>query len=151
MTNLGYVSDQSKGQLCLSNRQLANSLFGPFTYPWGPRDRGLLSSLRIKESKALGCREPAAASGSKEHFACFPLKVQKALWRSSTRRFFPCLSLIISQLVTILGESYKWIIFPRQSFYDRKVSFQVGASTMLESDLSSVFQVQPSYTGKNHL
>ena len=38
MTNLDYVSDQSRQQLCLSIRQSTDSVFGPFTYPWGPRD-----------------------------------------------------------------------------------------------------------------
>ena len=44
---------------------------------------------------------------------------------------------IITQPVRILGGSYKWIIFPRQSFHDRKVSssFQVGAGTKLKSGL----------------
>ena len=53
-------------------------------------------SLRIKESKALGFREPAVASVSKERFACFLLKAQKALRQSSTLSFLLCLSQIIS-------------------------------------------------------
>ena len=99
-----------------------DSLFFPFTYPWGLRDlfwlnqifsggRGLLSSLGIKESKASVFMEPAAAYIFKERF-----KAQKALWLLSTLSFISCLSLIISWPVRILGESYKWIIFPRQSY-----------------------------------
>ena len=75
---------------------------------WG---RGLLSSLGIKESKAPGFMKPAAPCISKEHF-----KAPKALWRSSTLSFLSCLSLIISWLVRILGWSYKWMIFLRQSY-----------------------------------
>ena len=71
----------------------------------------MLSSLGIKESKASGFMEPAAAYISKERF-----KAQKALWPLSTLSFILCLSLIISWPVRILGESYKWIIFPRQSY-----------------------------------
>ena len=48
---------------------------------------------------------------------------------------------IIKPPVRIHGGSYKWIIFPRQSFYDRKVSssFEVGAGIKLKSGLSLVF------------
>ena len=80
---MGYVSDQSRGQFCLSNIQSTDSLFGPFTYLWsqkGPilidnqnlsRERGLLSSHEIKESKAPGFRAPVVAPVSKECFAYF--------------------------------------------------------------------------------
>ena len=54
---------------------------------------------------------------------------------------------IIKQPVRILGGKYKWIIFPRQSFYDRKVSssFQVGVGTMRTLGLSTVFKFLPLY------
>ena len=77
MTNLGYVSYQSRRQLYLRIRQSTESVFGPFTYSWGPRDlfwqiikiisggRGLLLSSGIKECKAPGFREPIEASVSK--------------------------------------------------------------------------------------
>ena len=67
--------------------------------------RGLLSSLGIKESKAPGFLEPAAASVSKECFACFPLLAQKALWHSSNLWFFCVLSLIIHCQLEYLQEA----------------------------------------------
>ena len=67
--------------------------------------RGLLSSLGIKESKAPGFLEPAAASVSKERFACFPLLAQKALWHSSNLWFFCVLSLIIHCQIEYLQEA----------------------------------------------
>ena len=83
LTILGYVSDQSRGQFCLSNIQSTDSLFDPFTYlcsQKGPilidnqnlsRERGLLSSHEIKESKAPGFREPVVALVSKECLVYF--------------------------------------------------------------------------------
>ena len=88
--------------------------------PWGPRDlfwliikilseeRGLLLSLGIKESKSPGFREPTVALVPKEHFTCFLLKAQKALWWSITLSFLLCLShTFITWPVGILGGSYK--------------------------------------------
>ncbi len=67
--------------------------------------RGFLSSLGIKESKAPGFLEPAAASVSKECFSCFLLLAQKALWHSSNLWFFCVLSLIIHCQLEYLQEA----------------------------------------------
>ena len=86
LTYICYISVQSRGQFCLSNRQSTDSLFGPFTYLWGlkgpilinnhnlSRERGLSLSRGIKKSKAAGFMEHIVAPVSDERFTCFPLK-----------------------------------------------------------------------------
>ena len=69
------------------------------------RGKRFASSLGIKESKALGFLEPAAASVSKEHCAYFVLLVKKALWHLSNLWFFCVLSLIIHCQLEYLQEA----------------------------------------------
>ena len=94
--------------------------------------RGLLSSLGIKESKAPGFLEPAAASVSKECFTCFPLLAQKALWHSSNLWFFCVLSLIIHCQLEYLQEATMECISKAVILWQGKLvlSFQVGGGTM---------------------
>ena len=104
-------------------------------------------ALGSRSLKLQASREPVEAPASKECFTSFSLVAKKALWHSSTLSYLLCFIFDNPLPVRILGGSYKWIVFPRQSFHDRKVgsSFQVGVGTMHTSGLSLVFKFLPLY------
>merc|ERR1711867_79740 len=112
------------------------------------RGRGLLSSLGIKESKVPVFLEPAAASVSKECFACILLLAQKALWHSSNIWFFFVLSLINSLPDRILAGSYNGMYFQGSHFITRRVGsvFPGGFGTMYTSGLTLVFEFPSLYS-----
>ena len=106
-----------------------------------------LMSLKLQASS-----EPVDARASREHFACFPLVVQKAVWHSSTLKFLLCFIFDNSLPVRILGGSYN-------GFYFQGSDFITGKSVLLSRWVlaSCLPWVYPRflsfgyYTGKNQL
>ena len=104
-------------------------------------------SLKLQAS-----REPDKASVSKEHFACFLLLAQKALWWSSILRFLLCFIFDNPWPVRFFRGSYNWIVFVRQSpLVKGKICFllYISVDTIRALGLSSIFRFWPRPQVKN--
>ena len=141
MTILGYVSNQSRGQLCLSTRQSTDSQnsFRGKRFALKPWDQGVYSS-RIQGA--------CCSTSLQERFTCFPLK---ALWRSSTLSFLSYLSQIISYgQLEFLEEAPNRIYFQGSLFMTGKLFLL--SKWVLAPNSSWIyphfFRFQPPYKGK---
>ena len=108
----------------------------------------MISSLGIKESKVPGFWEPVVGQSSRSVCLLSAQGTESFVAIKYSKISFVFIPDIITWPVRILGGSYKWIIFLRQSFHDRKVSssFQVATNSSWVYPWFSRFL--PQYTGK---